>query len=1076
MTQPFNFWNYLFSSRTHAWHIPILLFLSILLFCVSGIIDIPGVLNSPQFTTPLEPAFVKELLHANHWHFEGYKAYFIIDCVWAPVLLLAIVKFARAYVLRLRVVRHARGKLIALGFLAIAAYAFDLAENYIYFFHYTYHQTIVYLKIGFYSIVVLIWLILIIHKYKNDVLPTLKDFLKSAWISLIILVIIGSLLPKAPQVNSIVVNLYDYPLNFVVLLLFAPIYAVMLAHYPSYFNITEEHRSWYRAENFKFWLFGTIFYKYKDGYQDSGTGRTESIVNFLFRIIGVLFFAALFYLIAYTSEVNFNWPLSMNEIAVSLTLFGVYLLFILRKKKNDWLNNNILYLVKGLPNFYDGDITLTNANKTKLKEFYALSDKKREEYNITKHNSLYKINFHIYCYLILFIVTVVLFFWLVISLYLFKYNMFNAILSLVSIVFQLVTFIYYRTFRSIFRFSFYNPNIKAVLNSFYVLRVFKVVKNPMTELVIAEREKKIKNFLISHTEFYAPSFFNPFKKLGFGALSNNIFFLQFTATVGIINAVIFLILNIFSIVTVQQNINSILVILSAFFLYYGIIIIITKNIIYYRFSQELYAEKRRNLYYKFLAYSCVCLVLMYGLTRSFSNNLFTLQHISTAQVKDSTLFLKDYATALKEQSGPRYFVGAYGGGMKANAWTLTILNEMHQRDSSFFDHTVVMSGASGGTIGIINMAAILHQKNSIQEYWTDKIHEISTENILSLDLTHVLGRDTFNRMFIPGLNLYGKDRSSKAMHRYAAIVHCDPNKYMNKSFYDYWFEIYKQQNKRFPILIANTTNVKGNHGMAVSVKVDSDQEQHSFLFQGADNILTLGNNSLSYYDAASTSNRFPVISPAAKIETKGHYNDGGIFENSGLLSALKTFRAINALDGTKDLDSLEQTNTFINIVNDKNLYIRHYLKQNLKDTITVNKINGSSEIDAILNSVSSTEMMPNFVKNEVQRLADRHMNIEFHSIYLPHQFTVQDVFNIYGKKIQLSLKNDKETLKSLYDIVEKNNDTIQSLVKTNDPRNRIPIVEPPMSRVLAKDAYIFMKKMLDHSIPSNTMDSIFKKE
>ena len=77
----------------------------------------------------------------------------------------------------------------------------------------------------------------------------LYKFLKSAYISLLILVLIGVILPKAPQVNSIVVNLYYSPINFFVLLLFSSIYAVVLSHYPNYFflNSSDNRREWKMA-------------------------------------------------------------------------------------------------------------------------------------------------------------------------------------------------------------------------------------------------------------------------------------------------------------------------------------------------------------------------------------------------------------------------------------------------------------------------------------------------------------------------------------------------------------------------------------------------------------------------------------------------------------------------------------------------------------------------------------------------------------------------------------------------------------------------------------------------------------
>ena len=239
------------------------------------------------------------------------------------------------------------------------------------------------------------------------------------------------------------------------------------------------------------------------------------------------------------------------------------------------------------------------------------------------------------------------------------------------------------------------------------------------------------------------------------------------------------------------------------------------------------------------------------------------------------------------------------------------------------------------------------------------------------------------------------------MERYAGITNSLDAITSKIAYRAYWKEMYNSMSGSFPILIANATNVKGNQAMAVSVKV-LDPVADELLYQGADNILEIENTdkrkqTLTYYDAMSTSNRFPLISPAAKIETKGHFNDGGIYENSGLLSAYKLFEAVSHLEKKDSTFQSNQKNVFISIVNSKDAYIKKVIKEL---ECKPNKINENTEINAIISSIADTEMMPIYIKKKLVRLTTHPTKkIGFETIYLPHTFTVEDIKRLLGKEL-----------------------------------------------------------------------------
>ena len=417
----------------------------------------------------------------------------------------------------------------------------------------------------------------------------------------------------------------------------------------------------------------------------------------------------------------------------------------------------------------------------------------------------------------------------------------------------------------------------------------------------------------------------------------------------------------------------------------------------------------------------------------------------------------------------RYYMGCYGGGMKSNAWTMTVLEALYAKDTNLLRNTVGISGVSGGTMGMVNFFAIWdqHRKGELRER-DSLIKTIATQNILSMDIAHATGRDLLTYLFYPG-NSSGWDRSTKVMEHYAKRTgddyQGDPNR---ATFRGYWEHFYDTSQKHFPIFIANTTNVRGNQGMAVSVRT-KDRNLDSLLYRGADNILDIlrydrsmdTTYTLGYYDAASTSNRFPLLSPAAKIETKGHYNDGGIFENSGLFSVYKLFQAVNERKQVRNLDHLPQRNVFVAVINDKNLYIKAVVQEALKakgDSLLVDEINYDSEIGAIINSVASTEMTPIAIKSQLQRLANTHDCMTYIPVYLPHTFTLADVKSIYGKRLRL--RSGKSADVVLHGILQANNATIQE--KYREVTGESVVIEPPMSRVMAEPAYDFMKAMIQH--------------
>ncbi|UOY05308.1 hypothetical protein L0P88_15285 [Muricauda sp. SCSIO 64092] len=1109
----------------------IFVFLSILMLLISGIFNIPGIAEHPQFEPYLNSTLIADILKKDEGLSYAYHLFFIVDFFWAFYLLLVLAKYMyRRY--RENGLSYPKELIIIFLTFALLAFAFDCAENTIYLIEKSFVTWIVTAKKLFYGLVFVIALLSFIDQCVNrkKYLSLLKKFLKSAFYSLLVLLVIGVLLPTATQVNSIVVDLYLVPFNLLLLLTFAPFFAIVVAHYPSYFNQEKGFRTWYMAKYRIANLIGIVYYRNNTDRTNPDSTSVISKINFLLRILGICFYISLFYMVSYTSQVNFDWNLKMGPLSLCLLIVSIFLLHFLKEVKQYWYQMNYEFLKEKVVDLYDGDYSPNLAvsslskrswfkklfrgceakNTVKEDDRDSTSDSKPDpsskpsDFCSERYNCLKTINIPVKVYLVLFLFTIASHFLLGYILLFcenLQYGEWTVRLSLLCIVGQLFTYIFYRSFRSVLRIVLFNEYSTSIINSFLKGPERKLndgSKDAEGELMVQEldcEEKDKDNYyckrlaVIKCFKTYNLAansrLLRFFAGLRFGAFSNNITFLQINAFYGIINFIFLLIINFDS--SLALSFSTIIIILAVLFFVYGVLVVFNKNWIYHNYRKNVAAttigssvtsksDQKRFRTFQYLSTSVFILLLaLYGITKSAGNDLFTLQPVK--RDLDNELVFADFMENL-DSLETRYYIGCYGGGMKSNAWTMTVLNELSSNDERFFEKTVGISGVSGGTMGMINFFSIWDKyPNADQKTARQRlIDSVATENILSMDMTHALGRDLLTYLFYPA-DASGTDRSNKVMEHYARLTKdgykCDPNR---TNFRSYWKYFYDSSNSNFPIFIANTTNIKGNQGMAASIGFDTTNTMlRKELYKGADDILEITRNdlcgstdkyTLDYYKASSTSNRFPLLSPAAKIETKGHYNDGGIFENSGLYSVYKLFQTVNRCEGIADLAHLKQKNVFLCIINDKNLYIKHILG---KDSLVTQEINYNSELGAIINSVASTEMTPRAIKTQLEILNERYPHrIKYLPIYLPHRFTVADVKALCGKKI--SLKDGSDADEYLLDVVNRNNKEIERIYGANN--GEPPIIEPPMSRVMAKPAYEFMKSMIAHEVPKKVLENV----
>lgn len=230
-------------------------------------------------------------------------------------------------------------------------------------------------------------------------------------------------------------------------------------------------------------------------------------------------------------------------------------------------------------------------------------------------------------------------------------------------------------------------------------------------------------------------------------------------------------------------------------------------------------------------------------------------------------------------SFPVFIVNAYGGGIRAAAWTTLVISDLDRRfaDAGIrpFQHFVLAySGASGGTIGLSQLCAAGYclQSDPLPGTW----EELYKNDYLTPLIIGLMGRDVWNSSV--GIHLC-PDRSvlqdnvwEKQLSR-IGIAYDSP-------FVKYWDSTALHGKYEVPLLFSNSYDVdSGLKAIVAPVRLSHLQFPGTIFVE--DLLLQDRNTSLKLSTGAFLSARFPVISPSGKIDEFHHFMDGGLKENSG---------------------------------------------------------------------------------------------------------------------------------------------------------------------------------------------------
>lgn len=922
-----------------------------------------------------------------------YILYFILDFFWAFFLLSII-----GYLLT----EMDKKKLFSFGpfnitlftlfaFFAVFAFIFDTVEGFCYIFYWgKYLKTIANIKTVLYIFCFTFFVYWLLKKF---VLPSVKSilrFTKTSFLSIVFILLVYALIAFMPQGSTLIVHLVYSPLDILLFFFMLSFLAIILSHYPIYVDM------WANADNdcvklkmgkrgIRFLGFGIIYYAtIKNNTPKVITYNDKKVIS-LRRSLGILLYVGVLNIFLGIAARFFD--LHFNVASVTLLILAVTL---------------IVY------NFFgEEEIEWKNILK---KEEYSEKEKEAVVHKIVKYVRWFPAYFIFSSGLVL--LTALVSSWV-------QWNRITLILIFITLAFQMFLYVFFRISRTYFKYVFYSEKLKAFNPDMF---------NPVTEQLFKKyhpRPHLGKYWLYSQ----------------FGKLSDNIQYLQMMQLSGY-SALIFLLIANFSF-SFASSLNPINIILLYIIFYYSIIIITFKHILYYHRSPE-----SPKAYREFFKFGIPILTMMFIVWAAYNSTLENdLHELTLVEKEQEPMEYEDYLYFMtggthSELKKNYFFVGSYGGGLKANLWNLLLLYELEKAtNEQFLRRTLAMSGVSGGAVGIGNFASLVYEQDDSITI-KNNIRLIGNSNVLSNEITYLLGKDWI-REYIPYFEYNGTDRSYKSMENHA--LHTGMGGHYNQIGYtDYWRKIFADKHGRFPALIMNTTSMTGKQGVASTVKFPENTFPAADLiteFTGKDSIKTL-----TYYGAVSTTNRFPLFSPTAKIPNKGNYLDGGYFENSGMLSVLEIYDAI-AGDSTK-LYFKKINPVFINIINSEDYYIAEKIKE---WEFEKRDLSEAGEFAAILGTVASIDKLPRYV---FEKIRARGFAVE--PVMMPHKITYNKVKNVLNADVDDPIR--------LMELIKVHNSEIDSVLKRYKfyDYESWGVVQPPLARVLSEPAVRYQEAMVKH--------------
>jgi hypothetical protein len=266
---------------------------------------------------------------------------------------------------------------------------------------------------------------------------------------------------------------------------------------------------------------------------------------------------------------------------------------------------------------------------------------------------------------------------------------------------------------------------------------------------------------------------------------------------------------------------------------------------------------------------------------------------------------------------PVFFIAAEGGGSTMALWSSLVLSELDE-DPNFYNHTFMLTGASGGIAGASHFLAVKNYLSDTgKEIKSNKLTDIFsntfTNDFLSGSLCYLFGRDIFSS-FIPlngledraaflerewSLELYNNIHQKKIQNLQG---NGDKESPLNIDYFNLYYKgdsVYTGH----PLAIYCPASVKsGNQGFIHPFTSFKDNSSFPFSIDILNHLNDSVDNSMRLSTGALLQGRFPYINSIGNIDAcKESFVDGGYYDNNGGIKTLEFLRAVNDLKGAYNL-------------------------------------------------------------------------------------------------------------------------------------------------------------------------------
>lgn len=221
---------------------------------------------------------------------------------------------------------------------------------------------------------------------------------------------------------------------------------------------------------------------------------------------------------------------------------------------------------------------------------------------------------------------------------------------------------------------------------------------------------------------------------------------------------------------------------------------------------------------------------------------------------------------LSSKSAPRLLiVASAGGGIQAAAWTTTVMAGLQRQDPRFRDSVRLMSGVSGGSVGLY-YSLRLYPKMEGSGISLDDLAELGGTSVIEA-VAHGLAYPWSDRGQALEDSLGAAGANHVTLGHYASLMLASPGS--------------------LPGVILNATSVEDGSPVAFSTtSVFANNTGLRDWFETDNN----KGEDVQLPTAARLSATFPYVSPSARPLTGTpsfrHFGDGGYFDNYGLFSAM----------------------------------------------------------------------------------------------------------------------------------------------------------------------------------------------